>query len=146
VVFRLLRRWQDGAGNIPHECGKLPSRCRDECVFVFAFSYESLELSAQSKLSFPGDVPDFLGQAVQPFQEDPAFPCWMTVSVSCFYECSPYMTIAGFGDASPSDGAANGMFTGDKPKVRHYLFCRVETDQVAKFGNGRGGDNKGDAA
>ena len=70
----------------------------------------------------------------------------MTVSMSRFCQCPPDMTIAGFGDTATFDSAATGMFAGYKTEVGHELFCRFETGQIAKFGDGRCRNDQRDAA
>ena len=52
-----------------------------------------------------------------------------------FGKGSSNMAITGFGDSTPANGTATGVFTGNKTQVGHQLLCRFKSGQVTQFGN-----------
>lgn len=133
-------------GNGPHEGCKFPGSCRNYGVSVLASGHELSESPAEPDLRFPSYLPDLLRQAFHSCKQDSAFPCRMVIRVRCFRKYPSDMTIAGFGNAASSGGAATGMLAGHKSQVVNQLPWRIKPDEVAKFSNGCDRDNQGDAA
>src|SRR4051812_48735754 len=118
--FRLrLRFGFDGNG--PSKAQQFTSNSSDDLGFILAGRRELFIACTQTPLRLPGDVLDFLLQALLSFQQKAAHPRFVLVGPGCFDHHSSQMSVAGLGDSASLDAVAARVFTRNQPAVAHQL-------------------------
>src|SRR5690349_5798284 len=120
-------------GNRPGEAQQLTGNGRDDLRFIFAVSCEFLVAGTQTPLRLPGNVFDFLIEALLSFQQKAAYPRFVLIRPGRFDQHTPQMRVAGFGDAAALDAVAAGVLTRDQAAVAHQLTGILEPAERARF-------------
>src|SRR6185437_13051491 len=131
----LLRLWFGFDGNGPSETQQFTGNGSDDLGFVLAVRGEFLIACTQTPLRLPGNIFDFLIEALLAFEQKATHPRLMLIGPGGFHHHAAQMRIAGFGNAAPLDTVAAGVLTRDQAAVAHQLAGILKTAQRPSFGH-----------